>query len=146
MIEPGAERRGGDAEVGTHDVFAEKFVELHADGVFEEGDAAHVAGGVPGVCALVVIFFELAEVGREELLMVALDGEVDAVGDEGGGVAEEMDVLVDLLDDFEGEFAYEGAVCDEEDGNFFVPAADGTQDREGGAFGELVLAFEVPIE
>ena len=35
--------------------------------------------------------------------MVALDGKIDAVGDEGGGVAEEMDVLVDLLDDFEGE-------------------------------------------
>ena len=41
--------RGGDAEVRAQDVFAEELVELHADGVLEEGDAAHVAGGVPGV-------------------------------------------------------------------------------------------------
>ena len=146
VIEPGAERRGGDAEVGAHDVFAEELVELHADGMLEEGDAAHVAGGVPGVGALVVVFFELAEVGRQELLVVALDGEVDAVGDEGGGVAEEVDVLVDLLDDFEGEFADEGAVGDEEDGDFFVAAADGAEDGERCAFGELVLAFEVPVQ
>jgi hypothetical protein len=33
VIEPGAERRGGDAEVGAHDVFAEELVELHADGM-----------------------------------------------------------------------------------------------------------------
>ena len=134
VIEPGAERRGGDAEVGTHEIFAEEFVELHADGMLEEGDAAHVAGRVPGVGALVVVFLELAEVGREELLVVALDGEVDAVGDEGGGVAEEVDVLVDLLDDFEGEFADEGAVGDEEDRDFFVAAADGAEDGQRGAF------------
>ncbi len=78
--------------------------------------------------------------------MVALDGEVDAVGDEGGSVAEEMDVLVDLLDDFEGEFADEGAVGDEEDGDFFVAAADGAEDGQGRSFGELVLALEVPIQ
>jgi hypothetical protein len=47
VIEPGTERRSGDTEVGTHDVFAEEFVELHADGMFQEGNAAHVAWGVP---------------------------------------------------------------------------------------------------
>ena len=121
-------------------------MELHADGVFQEGDAAHVAGSVPGVGALVVIFFELAEVGREKLLVVTLDGEVDAVGDEGWCVAEEVDVFVNLLDDFEGEFADEGAVGDEEDGDFLVAAADGAEDCQCRAFGELVLALEVPIE
>ncbi len=146
VVEPGAERRGGDAEVGTHDVFAEEFVELHADGMFQEGDAAHVAGRVPGVGALVVVFFEFAEVRRQELLVIALDGEVDAVGDEGGGVAEEVDVLVDLLDDFEREFADESAVGDEEDGNFFVAAADGAEDGERRSFCKLILAFEVPIQ
>ncbi len=146
VVEPGAERRGGDAEVGAQEVFAEELVELHADGVLEEGDAAHVAGGVPGVGALVGVLLELAEVGREELLVVALDGEVDAVGDEGGGVAEEVDVLVDLLDDFERELGDEGAVGDEEDGDLLVAAADGAEDLEGGAFVELVVAFEVPVE
>ena len=105
-----------------------------------------MARGIPGVGALIVIFFQLAEVGWEELLVVALDGEVDAVGDEGRGVAEEVDVLVDLLDDFEGELADESAVGDEEDGDFFVAAADGAQDGQGRAFGELVLALEVPIQ
>ena len=103
MVEPGAERGGGDAEVGTEDVLAEKLVELHADRVFEEGDAAHVAGRVPAVGALVGVLLEHGEVGREQGVVVALDGEVDAVGDEGGGVAEEVDVLVDLFDDFERE-------------------------------------------
>ncbi len=146
VVEPGAERGGGDAEVGAEEVFAEEAVELLADGVLEEGDAAHVAGGVPGVGALVGVLLELAEVGREELLVVSLDGEVDAVGDEGGGVAEEVDVLVDLLDDFEGEFGDEGAVGDEEDGDAFVAVADGAEDFEGGAFVELVFAFEIPVE
>ena len=146
MIEPGPERRGGDAEVGTHDVFAEEFMELHADGMLEKSDAAHVARRVPGVGALVVIFFEFAEVRREELFVVALDGEVDAIGDEGWGVAEEMNVFVDLLDDFERKFADQSAVGDEEDGDFFVAAADGTKDCQRSAFGELVLALEVPVE
>ncbi len=78
--------------------------------------------------------------------MVALDGEVDAVGDEGGGVAEEVDVLVDLLDDLEGELADEGAVGDEEDGNLLVAMADGAEDFQCSALVELVLAFEIPVE
>ncbi len=103
-------------------------------------------GRVPGVGALVGVFLEFAEVGGEKLLVVALDGEVDAVGDEGRGVAEEVDVLVDLLDDFEGKLADEGAVGDEEDGNFFVAMADGAEDLQSGALIELVFAFEVPVQ
>ena len=146
MIEPGAERRSGDAEVGAHDVFAKELVELHAYGMLEEGDAAHVARGVPGVGSLIVVLLEFAEVWREELLVVALDGEVDAVGDEGGRVAEEVDVLVDLLDHFERKFADESAVGDEEDGDLLVAAAYGAEDRQRSAFGELVLAFQVPVQ
>ena len=147
VVEPGAERRCGDAEVRTHDVFAEELVELHADGVFQKRNAAHVAWCVPGIGALVVIFFQLAEVGRQKLLVVAFDGEVDTVGDgSGGSVAEEVDVFVDLLDDFEGKLADEGAVGDEKDGDFFVAAADGAKDGQRRSFGELVLALEVPIK
>ncbi len=97
-------------------------------GMLEIGYAAHVAGGVPGVGALVGVLLELAEVRRQELLVVALDGEVDAVGDEGGCVAEEVDVLVDLLDDFQGKLADEGAVGDEEDRDLLVAMADGAED------------------
>ena len=146
MVEPGTEGGGGDAEVGAEKVFAEEGVELLAYGVFQVGDAAHVAGRVPGVGSLIGVFFEGAEVRGEELLVVALDGEIDAVGDEGGGVAEEVDVLVNLLDDFEGELGDEGSVGDEEDGDFFVAAADGAEDLQGGALVELGFALEVPVE
>ena len=78
--------------------------------------------------------------------MVTLDGEVDAVGDEGWGVAEEVDIFVNLLDDFEGELADKGAVGDEEDGDLFVAAADGPEDGQRRSFGELILAFEVPVQ
>ncbi len=47
VIEPGAQRRGGDAEVRAQEVFAEEVVELHADGMLEECDAAHVARARP---------------------------------------------------------------------------------------------------
>ena len=78
--------------------------------------------------------------------MVTLDGEVNAAGDEGRGVAEEMDVLVDLLDDLDGEFGDQGAVGDEEDRNLLIAMADGAEDLQGGGFCELIIAFEIPIK
>ncbi len=114
--------------------------------MLEKGDAAHVAGRVPGVGALVGVLLEFAEVGRKQLLVVAIDGEVDAVGDKGGGVAEEVDVLVDLLDDFEGKLGDEGAVGDQEDGDLFVAVPHGAENVERGAFFELIVAFEVPVQ
>ena len=47
VVEPGAEWRRRDAEVRAQEVFAEEAVELLADRMLEEGDAAHVAGRVP---------------------------------------------------------------------------------------------------
>jgi len=69
--------------------------------------------------------------------VVAFNGGVETAGDEGGGVAEEVNVLVDLLDDFKGEFGDEGSVGDEEDRDFFVAMADAANDVEGGALFEL---------
>ncbi len=63
-----------------------------------------------------------------------------------GRVAEEVDVLVHLLDDFERKLADEGAVGDEEDGDLFVAAAHGAKDLQRGALIELVFAFEVPVQ
>ena len=95
---------------------------------------------------MIVIFFQLAEIRWQELFVVALDGEVDPVGDEGGGVSKEVDVLVYLLDDFEREFADESAVGDEENGDLFVAAADGPEDGQRRSFSELIFAFEVSIQ
>ena len=89
---------------------------------------------------------QFAEVWRQKLLVIALDGGVEAGGNEGRGVAEEVDVFVDLLDDFEGKFGDQGAVGDEEDGDFFVAVAYTANDVERGAFFKLRFAFEVPIE
>ena len=85
VVEPGAERRGRDAEVRAQKIFAEEAMELLTDGMLEERDAAHVAGRVPGVGALVVVLQEFAEVGRQKLLVVALDGGIETTGDEGRG-------------------------------------------------------------
>ena len=101
VVEPGAERRGRDAEVRPEQVFAKKLVELHADRVFEVGDAAHVARRIPGVGALVGVALQLLEVRRQQLLVVALDCEVHAVRDKGRRITEQVDVLVHLPDDFQ---------------------------------------------
>ena len=146
VVEPGAHLGGGDAKVRPEEGFTEEAVEFHADGVLEEGDASHVAGSVPGIGPLVGVFLELTEVGRQELLVVALDSEVDAVGDEGRGVAEEVNVLVDLLNDLEGELGDEGAVGDKEDRDPFVAAANGAEDLQRSAFIELIVDLEVPVD
>ena len=78
--------------------------------------------------------------------MVALDRRVEARGDKGGGVAEEVDVFVDLLDDFQRQFGDQGAVGDEKDGNFLVAVADAANNLERGAFFKLRVAFEVPVQ
>ena len=52
--------------------------------------------------------------------MVALDGGVEARGDKSRRVAEEVDVLVDLLDDFERQFRNQRAIGDQEDRHLLV--------------------------
>ena len=96
-------------------------------------------GRVPGIGALVGILLELAEVGRQQLLVVALDGEIDPVGDERRRIAEQVDVLVDLLDHFQGQFADQRAVGDQEDRHFLIAAANSANDFQRRAFVELVF-------
>ena len=114
--------------------------------MLEEGDAAHVAGRVPGVGGLIVIFQQLAEVRRQQLLVVALDRGVEARGDEGGRVAEEVDVLVHLLDHFQRKLGDQGPVGDEEDRDFLVAVTDPADDVERGALFKRRVAFKVPVE
>src|SRR4051812_16686784 len=109
--------------------------------MLEISDAAHVSGRVPGVCSLIGILLQLTEVGRQQLLVIALDGEVNAVGDESGCIAEEVNIFVDLLDYLERKFADQGAVCNQEDWDLFVPMPDSTKDLKRSAFVELALAF-----
>ena len=121
-------------------------MKLHPHRVLQEGHAAHVSRGVPGVSALVGIFLELAKIGRQQLLVVAGDGEVHPVGDKGGGIAEKVDVFVDLLHHFQRQLADQRAVRDQEDGNFLVSAAHGANDLQRCAFVELVFFLQIPIE
>ena len=63
-----------------------------------------------------------------------------------GVVAKEMDVLVDLLDDFKRQFRDQRPVGDEKDGDFLIAMAHAADDVERGALLELRVAFEVPVE
>jgi hypothetical protein len=137
VIEPRAERRRRDAEVRAHQVFAEEAMKLLPHGVLEKCHAAHVAGCVPGVGRLVVILHQFAEVGRQQLLVIALNGGVKARGDEGRRVAEEMDVLRHLLDHFQRKLGDQRAVRDEEDGDFFVAMTNAADDVQSGALLKL---------
>ena len=47
VVEPRTQRRGGNSEVGAQKIFSEEAMELHAHGVFEVGNTAHVTGCVP---------------------------------------------------------------------------------------------------
>lgn len=144
MVQPRSQRRGRNAEIGPHDVFAEELVELHADRVLQVGDAAHMPWRVPRVCTLVGVLLEFAEVRRQQLLVIALDREVHAVGDERGCIAEEVDVLMHLLDDLQRQFADKRTVRNQKDRDLLIAAANGAEDLERGAFVELVLPFDGP--
>ena len=80
------------------------------------------------------------------MIVVALDGGIEARGNKRRGVAKEVDVFVDLLDDFQGKFGDQGAVGDEEDRDLLVAVTYTANDVERGAFFKLRVAFEVPIE
>src|SRR5271170_2295037 len=107
--------------------------------MFQESDPAHVARRIPGVCALVVIFLQLAEVWRQQPLVIALDSEVDAIRDERWGVAEQVDVFVDLFDHLERQLVDESAVGDQENRDLLIAAAYGSNDLQRGAFIELMV-------
>ena len=121
-------------------------MELHAHRMLEESHAAHVSRRVPGVRALIGIFLELAKIGRQQLLVVAVNGEVHPVGDEGRRVAEEVNVLVHLLDHFQRQLADQRPIRDQEDGDFLISAADGADDLQRRAFVELMFLLQIPVE
>ncbi len=146
MIKPRAERRGRDTEVRAKEIFAEEPVKLLPDRMLEEGDTAHVAGRVPRVGGLIVVFEKLAKVRRQQLIVITLDGGIEARGDKRGSVAEQMDVFMDLLHDFQRQFGDQCTVGDKENGNLLVAVPNAANNVECGALFKLGVAFEVPIE
>ncbi len=88
VIQPRSQRRRRDPEIRPHDVLAEKLVKLHTDRVLQIGNPAHVPRSVPRIRSLIGVLFQLAKIGRQQLLMVALHGKVHAVRDERRRVAE----------------------------------------------------------
>ncbi len=146
MVQPRAQWRGRYAEIGAQQVLTEKAVELHAHRVLEEGDAAHVSRGVPRIGALVGILFQLAKVGRQQLLVVPFHGEIHSIGDERRRVAEQVDVFVHLPHHFERQLTDQSAVRDEKNRNLLIALAHRAQDLQCGAFIELVISLKVPIQ
>ena len=80
-------------------------VKGHTDGMLKIGHATHVAGGIPGIGALVGVFLQFPEVRRQELVLVAHNCEINPVGDKGGGIAEQVDILMHLLHHFKRQLA-----------------------------------------
>ena len=76
-------------------------MKLHAHRMLQKSHPTHVSRRVPRIRALVGVLLQLAEIGRQQLLVIALDGEIHPVGDERRRISEQVNVLVHLLDHFQ---------------------------------------------
>ena len=61
-------------------------------------------------------------------------------------VAEEVDIFVDLLDDFQRQFRNQSAIRDQEDRNLFVAVTYAANNIERRTFFKLRVALKVPVE
>ena len=78
--------------------------------------------------------------------MVPLDSEVHAVGDKCRGIAKQVDVLMHLTHDFERQLAHQRAIGDQKDRHLFIALPHSAQDLKRGVLGELVIAFQIPVQ
>src|ERR1700761_7885036 len=114
--------------------------------MFQKCDTAHMPWRVPRVGPLIGVLHQLAEIWRQQLLVIALDGEVDAVGNECRRVTEQVDVFVHLLHHFQRQLADKRAIGDQKNRQLLVAAADGTNDAQRGALVKLVVFRKVPVQ
>ena len=63
-----------------------------------------------------------------------------------GCVAEEVNVLVHLLHDFQRQFADQRSISDEEDRHLLTSAANSADDLQSRAFIELMFLFQIPVQ
>jgi hypothetical protein len=121
-------------------------MKLLTDWMLQERDAAHVPGSVPRIGGLIVVLEQLAKIWGQELFMVALNRGIETRRDKRGRVSEEVNIFVNLLDNFEREFGNQGAIRNQEDRDLLVAVADVPNNFKSGALFELRFAFEVPVQ
>ncbi len=124
VVEQLAEFFDGVADVGAQHVLAEELVEHLADRALEEGDAARVAGAVPGVGAVGRVVHQGAEEGRRQRVEVGLGFAHDVAGDELRRVLEHVDEAVQLAQDVVRNMAAGARLAVQEDRDFGVLVAD----------------------
>ena len=103
VVEQLAELVDGVADVGAQHVLAEELVEHPADRALQEGDAARVAGAVPGVRAVLRIVDQGLEERRRQRVEIALGFAHDVARHELRRVLEHVDEAVQLAQDVVGQ-------------------------------------------
>ena len=99
VVEQLAELVDRVADVGAQHVLAEELVEHSADRALQEGDAAGMAGAVPGVRAVLRVVDQRLEERRRDAVEVAARLPDDVPGDELRRVLEHVDEAVQLAQD-----------------------------------------------
>ncbi|KAG0928191.1 hypothetical protein G6F31_017795 [Rhizopus arrhizus] len=90
------------ADIGAQHVFAKELVEDLADRAFQEGDAARVAGAMPGIRTVFRVVEQRFQEGRLDAVQI-IPGFTDEVArDELGRVLEHVDDAVQLAQDVIG--------------------------------------------
>ena len=124
VVEQLAEFLDGVADVGAQHVLAEELVEHLADRRLQEGDAARVAGAVPGIGTVGGVVGQRAEEGRRQRVEVGLGLAHDVAGDELRRVLEHVDEAVQLAQDVVRDVARGARLAVQEDRDLGVAAAD----------------------
>ena len=127
VIEQRAELADRHRDVRAQRVLAEELVEQLADRALAEGDAAAVAGRVPGVAGVQRVFHQRLEHRRRQALEVELRRAGDRAGQELGRVLEQAHEGVRVLE-HAGRHHLRGAlVAEQEDRQAVVATALGGQ-------------------
>ena len=144
VVEQGPDAAAFDPGVRAEEIFAVEVEEFLAFGRLGEADAALVAGRGPGVFVMrLVVVPDRPHERREQIGAPALDGRLDAPGDELRTVLEDPDELVgERHERFAEVAAGSSAVGEQEDRDARLTFADMSQEIERTAFGGL-LEFHV---
>jgi hypothetical protein len=124
VVEQLAEFLDGVADVGAQHVLAEELVEHLAHRALQEGDAAGVAGAVPGIGAVGGVVRQRPEERRRQRVEVGLRLAHDVAGDELRRVLEHVDEAVQLAQHVVRDVAAGARLAVQEDRDVGVAEAD----------------------
>src|SRR5664279_3121006 len=88
--------------------------------MLEKRHTTHVPGRVPGICSLVGVLLQFAEVGRQKLILITHNREINPISNEGRGIAEQINILMYLFHHLERQLTYQRPVGDKENGDLAI--------------------------